>query len=66
MSWGEVGKILEGGYRTVSRLAGTVHNAKGVLRRVQSIADDVSRCHRTVPEAVVATKLCCTAPAALA
>ncbi|MFI9006806.1 RHS repeat-associated core domain-containing protein [Actinosynnema sp. NPDC053489] len=44
--WGKVGKILEAGYnavKAVSRLASIVDKAKGVLRRVQSIADDVSR-----------------------
>ncbi|MFJ6675941.1 RHS repeat-associated core domain-containing protein [Actinosynnema sp. NPDC091369] len=44
--WGKVGKILEAGYnavKAVSRLAGIVDKAKGVLRRVQTIADDVSR-----------------------
>ncbi|WP_157621662.1 RHS repeat-associated core domain-containing protein [Saccharothrix sp. NRRL B-16348] len=44
--WGKVGKILEAGYnavKAVNRLAGIVDKAKGVLRRVQTIADDVTR-----------------------
>ncbi|KOX15323.1 hypothetical protein ADK67_41785 [Saccharothrix sp. NRRL B-16348] len=44
--WGKVGKMLETGFnavKAVSRLAGIVDKAKGVLRRVQSIADNVSR-----------------------
>ncbi|NUT51787.1 MAG: hypothetical protein HOV94_31520 [Saccharothrix sp.] len=44
--WGKVGKILEAGYnaiKAVNRLADIVDKAKGVLRRVQSIADNVSR-----------------------
>ncbi|WP_433270824.1 RHS repeat-associated core domain-containing protein [Actinosynnema sp. CS-041913] len=43
---GKVGKIIEAGInavKAVSRLAGIVDKAKGVLRRVQSIADDVQR-----------------------
>ncbi len=44
--WGKVGKILEAGYnavKAVGRLAGIVDKAKGVLRRVQTITDNVSR-----------------------
>ncbi|MEV1120250.1 polymorphic toxin type 43 domain-containing protein [Actinosynnema sp. NPDC049800] len=44
--WGKAAKILEAGYnavKAVSRLAGIVDKAKGVLRRVQAITDDVTR-----------------------
>ncbi|MCE6996217.1 type IV secretion protein Rhs [Saccharothrix sp. S26] len=44
--WGKVGKILEAGYnavKAVSRLTGIIDKAKGVLRRVQTIADNVTR-----------------------
>ncbi|XVS61711.1 RHS repeat-associated core domain-containing protein [Actinosynnema sp. CA-299493] len=44
--WGKVGKILEAGYnavKAVNRLGGIIDKAKGVLRRVQTIADNVTR-----------------------
>nr|WP_158854672.1 RHS repeat-associated core domain-containing protein [Saccharothrix deserti] len=43
---GKVGKILEAGYnavKAVGRLSGIVDKAKGVLRRVQTITDDLQR-----------------------
>jgi RHS repeat-associated protein len=44
--WGKVGKILEAGYnavKAVGRLTGIIDKAKGVLRRAQTIADNVTR-----------------------
>ncbi|OKI16031.1 hypothetical protein A6A25_41315 [Saccharothrix sp. CB00851] len=44
--WGKAAKVLEAGYnalKAVGRLAGIVDKAKGVLRRVQTITDDITR-----------------------